>query len=434
MRVKLVGLLFCALIPMLAIAGCGSDDDSSGDGGSSKSTGSSSNLKDADITVSIGGIVPLTGDLSQTGGAYVKASKLAVEQAQKALKAQGLSNVKIEIKHADSGASPDEAVAAARSLIQGGANCLTGPLDSPSTIAVARSAAVPARVPQISPSASSPQFTGVGPGFVYRLAPSDALQGKTLGERIVDDLGGTGTVTLAGRNDAFGQGILPPVKEALEAGGVTVKGPIYYDPNVTSFDSEASKIVEGSPDATVIIDFLQTYGKLSAALVRTGKFDAKTLYLAGAWPAEIPDYIPKQGLEGARGTSPTSDAAAPAAVAFDKLYKAGGDPKERQASDQNNFDATMLCILAALKAGSDDPKAIAENIEAVSGAKGGKEFTWETLGDGIAAIAAGEDVNYEGVGGPGDLKHDGDVKSGLYKVFVYKGGAQETVDTVQATG
>jgi branched-chain amino acid transport system substrate-binding protein len=47
-----------------------------------------------------------------------------------------------------------------------------------------------------------------------------------------------------------------------------------FDPTQATFDSEAQQIVDNNPDAYVVIDYPDTFAKLGAALVRTGRFDA----------------------------------------------------------------------------------------------------------------------------------------------------------------
>ena len=54
----------------------------------------------------------------------------------------------------------------------------------------------------------------------------------------------------------------------------------------------------------MILDFPATYAKVGGALLRTGKFDATKLFVGGGQPATIPSTVPKDSMEGARGTRP----------------------------------------------------------------------------------------------------------------------------------
>ena len=71
----------------------------------------------------------------------------------------------------------------------------------------------------------------------------------------------------------------------------------------------------------------------------------------------------REVIDGIRGTAPGSPDKGEASTAFDKPYTAA-DPKDvdRQTFDAQNFDATILCYLAAVAAGSTDGKDMADKV------------------------------------------------------------------------
>ena len=122
------------------------------------------------------------------------------------------------------------------------------------SIAIAQAATVPARVPQIGPNNSSPALTDLkDDGYYFRTMPSDTLQAPILARLIKEELGAGKTISLAGRNDAFGTGLLPILKTALEKIGMKTQGPLLYDPTAASYNSEADDIVKGNPDAYFLL-------------------------------------------------------------------------------------------------------------------------------------------------------------------------------------
>jgi len=235
--------------------------------------------------------------------------------------------------------------------------------------------------PIVSPSATGAQITDLDDnGFVFRTAPSDNLQAAALADVIERELGGTdGTLSLAARNDAYGQGFIERFKQAWEERGGRTAGPVLYDPEQPSFSSEAGQIVSGNPTAYVIIDFPETYAKMGPALVRTGDFDAAKLFTADGLAAEtIPADIPRAALVGARGTRPATPESGAVVEAFGRLYASAGGPG-RQTFDAQNFDAVMLCYLAALAAGGPDGAEIQAHLQPVS-APPGTKYTFQRLG------------------------------------------------------
>jgi branched-chain amino acid transport system substrate-binding protein len=401
----------------LGVAACGGSKNNASGG-----------AKNASLTLTIGEVVPLTGDLAPFGPPGEKAGRLAVAQVNKALAADGLgSKVKVKVAAADEQTDPQAAVSAARKLVSDGAMCLVGAYASADTIPVNQSVAARQGIPQISPASTSAEISTLkSNGTIFRTSPSDNLQGPALARFVVKSIGGAQgkTVTLAARNDAYGTGFIDRVKSALQSMGVKTNGPIVYDPNAASYNSEAGKIAATNPDAYVIIDFPQTFGKVGPALLRTGKFDPRKLFIADGLASSNGEPPPKgitvASVRGARGTAPATPKSGAAATAFGKLYRSSSGTKTRATFDAQNFDAAMLCSLASIAAGSSKASDIKDNLRAVSGPPG-KRYTFEQLPQAIKDLRAGKDINYEGTSGPIDFAANGDPTAGTYDQYGYTG-------------
>jgi ABC-type branched-subunit amino acid transport system substrate-binding protein len=400
-----------AAAAVLGIAGCGGDDDEGGGDGQSGATQS--------VELTVGSLVPLTGDLSPFGPPGRKAADLAIAQIRAAAREAGVGS-QVSVQHADTETNPQAAVQAARQLISRGAGCVAGPWASSETLAVAQSVAERQRTPIVSPSSTDAAITDLDDGgFVYRTAPSDILQARALADVVEEEMGGTDiTVSLAARNDAYGQGFIDQFKQNWEERGGTARGPVLYDPEQPSYNSEAAQITSGNPDAYVIIDFFETYATMGAALARTGRFDAGTLFTADGLASDrIPENLPAEALVGARGTRPGIPESGAVVERFGEIYNAAPGPG-RQTFDSQNFDATMLCYLAALAAGSSDGSDIAEQMQAVSGPPG-ERYTFMELGDAIRALSNGDEIDFDGVTGPLDFDDNGDPTAATYEVYRY---------------
>ena len=228
-------------------------------------------------------------------------------------------------------------------------------------------------------------------------------------------------VSIGGRNDPYGEGIVTEFQLAWEAQGGTVTGPVLWDPELSSYNSEADQIVAESPDLYMLIDFEEPWNKMGPALTRTGDYDAANLWTADGLAFEdgIPDSIPVDTLAGASGTRPSTPADSDTAKSFDELYASSSEqPKERNSFDSQNFDAATLCVLAAVAAGSSEATDIQAQIQAVSGPPG-DQYDYTQLSDAITALQAGEDIDYQGVSGPGDLDDNGDPTLGYYETYEY---------------
>ena len=409
---------------VLGLAACGGGDDTGGGGGSGK------------IDLTIGDSIPLTGDLADFGPPGQKASDLAVSVINQANQQAGVDNT-VKVVHEDNETSPQAAVQAARKLVDSdNASCITGAWASSDTIPTAQSVSIPDGVLQISPASTSDEITSLNDdGLVNRTAPPDSFQGPTLANTMADAMGGAQgkTVNIGARNDSYGTGLAGTFGDAWKELGGTVGQQVIYDPEQPSYDSEAAQITSGNPDAIVIIDFPETFAKVGPALQRTGNWDpSKGWFTDGLASGDVPDSVDAQVIDGMRGTAPGSPDKGEASTAFDDLYTSS-DPKDvdRQTFDTQNFDATILCYLAAVAAGSTDGKDMADKLVDVS-APPGTPYTWEQLPEAIKALQNGDDIDYQGASGAIDMDAAGDATAGVYDIFTFK-GATLTLDEIGET-
>ena len=134
----------------------------------------------------IGDVLPFTGDLAAYGGNMDRAVKLAVDLENKSLAAAGMTGAKVELVGSEDGQTQASAsVEAATKLIKTqGANVIIGEMASGATIPMAQSVTIPDGIVTLSPTASAPQISTIKDhNLLWRLYPSDSLQGKVLARR-----------------------------------------------------------------------------------------------------------------------------------------------------------------------------------------------------------------------------------------------------------
>jgi ABC-type branched-subunit amino acid transport system substrate-binding protein len=394
-----------ALVLALGLAACGDDDDDDDGGGG-----------EAQLDLVIGDSVPLTGDLSPFGPPGQKAADVAVDQINQAIQEVGVDHT-VEIFHEDNETNPQAAVQAARKLVADGASCIAGAWASADTIPTAQSVAIREGILLISPSSTSDEITPLDDnGLVNRTAPPDRFQGPTLADAIAKDLGGAQgkVVNIGARNDSYGTGLAGTFSDAWEELGGQIGEEVIYDPEQPSYNSEAAQITSGNPDTIVIIDFPETFTNVGPALLRTGKYDP-----SNAWGTDgltISPVEPPSVVNGMQLTAPGSPDAGDAPAAFQMLFEQS-EPRdvELQVFAAQNFDAVILCYLAAVSAGSTEGQAMADVVRDVSAPPGDK-FTFEQLPDAIEALQNGDDIDYEGAAGAIDMDDAGDATAGVYDI------------------
>jgi ABC-type branched-subunit amino acid transport system substrate-binding protein len=408
----------------LGLAACGDDD---GGGGGEES-----------LDLVVGDSVPLSGDLADFGPPGDKAAQIAVEEViNPAIEDAGVDHA-VELVTEDNcgGADQQCAVQAARKMVDSdGASCIAGAWASADTIPTAESVAIPEEVLLISPASTSDEITGLDDnGLVNRTAPPDSFQGPTLSQYLVEKaLGQEGaTVNVGARNDAYGTGLAETFSTAWEDSGGTIGQEVIYDTQLPNYDSEASDLVSGNPDGLVIVDFPETYNKVGPALVRAGFDPTSTFVTDGLISGDLAKTAGDDAVNGLRGTAPGVPDDDQSAQAFDKLWNQSNiEPDiERQTFDAQNFDAVVLCYLAAVAAGSTEGADMAEQVQDIS-APEGDQYTWEELPDAIEALQNGDDIDYQGASGPVDMDENGDATAGVYDIYEFKNGVPETTDEVE---
>ena len=397
------------LVLATGLVACGDDEEEGSSGGGGGPVGA----------VVIGASLPITGDLADYAPPGQKAAELAIAEIQKAG-----GDVTLEV--ADNQTTPDGAVQAARELVAKDVNCIAGAWASTDTIPTARSVTIEEEIPLISPSSTSADITNIeDDGLVARTTPTDNLQAPALANLIENSIGGAEgkTVNIGARDDAYGSGFVEFFVEAWEAKGGEIGEEVLYDPDQPSYNSEAQTLTSGSPDAFVIVDFPETFVKVGPALERTGKWDPAKTFITDGLADDTLIGENAELMEGIRGTAPGTPEEGAASQAFDAAFKAAPPQNvDRLTFDAQNFDAVMLCYLAAVAAGSTDGAAMADALQDVSG-PGGKKFAWNQLPQAIKALENGEDIDYIGAAGEIDLDENGDPTVGVYDQYQVKNGA-----------
>jgi ABC-type branched-subunit amino acid transport system substrate-binding protein len=386
-------------------------------GGSSARSGTAANLK-----LTIGNLLELTGPGSFLGPPTQKAGNVATTAINRATKKGGVP-LSVATVSADTQGDPQAALLAARSLIDKGASCLVGPASTPETIAVANALTIQQNI-TVWPEASSTAVSKINDNdTVFRATPDTPKEAIAAANAVQSVLGSAKgkTVSIAAFRQPFGTDLANFFKTVWESRGGKVQGPVIYDTNQVSFDSEAQKVVANDPDAYWLVQDPTTFSRFAPALLRTGKFDAKKLFLPSlmAFPT-VPDNIPAQAVDGAHGVSPAASTTTQSYKAFDALWNQAGGVAH-QATDVSVLDSYTVCALAAAAAHSNKAADIKAKVRAVAGPPG-KRYNFAQLADAFKAAWAGKDINYEGLSSNLDFNATGDPGSSLYQIYSFAGG------------
>ena len=378
----------------------------------------------ANLQLTVGNLVELTGVAAFLGPPFVQAGNTATTMINRAA---ALGKVPFRVKSVvgDTQGDPQAALLAARSAVDKGATCLMGAASTPESLSIANALTVQKQI-VLFPEASSTAISTIDDkDTVFRTVPDTPKEAIAAANAATKLLGGARgkTFAIAAFNQPYGTDLAKYFAQIWTSRGGEIQGPIFFDTKATSLDSEAAAIVKNNPDGHWIIGDPAVFSRLIQALLRTGKYDPAKLLVPSllAFPA-VPNDIPKQAMEGAHAETPTVLTTTKSYQAFDRVWKTSGKA-EHNPSDVSIVDAYAVCALAAAEAHSTKPASILKNIRKVAGPPG-KTYNILSLSEALKAAWAGKDINYEGLSSDLDFNAAGDPGSTLFRIVSYKDGQQ----------
>ena len=364
---------------------------------------------DSDGVLAIATVLPETGNLAFLGPPEFAGAELAIEEINEAGGALGAD---VTLDQGDSGdTSTDIANQTVDRQLAAGADAFIGAASSGVSFTFIDKLVENCKI-HFSPANTSPDFTDYADDDLYfRTAPSDVLQGRVLADLMIEE--GVTTATFMALQDPYGEGLLKYSTEPFADQGGEIVEQFTYDPQAAEFSAEVDKVVSGDPEALVIIGFEET-SKILTSLFEAGftPDSGKKIFLVdGNVGNALGEQLPAGSMEGIQGTLPAAEITGDFQ---DRLLAV--DPELIDFSyGPETYDAVIIVALAAQIAGTDDPAAIAAQINGVT--RDGEKCT--TYADCVALIEAGTDIDYDGPSGPQTFGPEGEPTEASFKILTY---------------
>lgn len=235
------------------LLGCGSDDTTDSNAGSSRTT-SSGGTDQVGQPFVIGGLDSLTG-LGESYGVPLSQSKfLAVEEINAA---GGINGRMLKLIVEDSKCTANDAITAYRRLTEvEGIKIILGATCSSATLGVAPLAEKD-RVILLSPSSTSPDISNAGE-YIFRTAINSIQVGTDIGNSLwVDGIRRLATITEA---TDYAEGVRRTAVAQFEKLGGSIVAAESYSSEVIDFRSPLTKMMVENPDALFISAQAETSG------------------------------------------------------------------------------------------------------------------------------------------------------------------------------
>jgi branched-chain amino acid transport system substrate-binding protein len=386
----------------LVLSACGGDD-----GGEEPEGQESPTAAEGDGTLTLGTLLPSTGDLAFLGPPEFAGVDLAVQEINEA---GGVLGKDVKQVVGDSGdGTPNIAPGETDKLLDAGSDAILGAASSSVTLSVTDKIIAAGSV-QFSPAATSPDLdTFEDDGMLFRTSPSDILQGTVMANMVLAD--GSQNTAIMARQDAYGQALADVVEEVATEQGGNVVAKELYDANAATFSAEVSAIAATNPDALVLISFNEAT-KIVPELIRAGigPQDIQIYFVDGNCSDWSKSFQPGT-LKGIKCTFPGSDPG----DFTERLLSVNPDLKDFIYGPES-YDATVVIALAAIAADSDAGEALAKEIIGVT--RDGEKC--ETFSDCAQLLEEGTDIDYDGISGPIDMNETGSPSAASIGIFRYE--------------
>lgn len=380
----------------------------------------------------IGLIQPLA---SGSEVAREQAARMAVQEINNA---GGINGQRVALLVTfDNNNDPAAGVLAAQTLVERGAVAIVGANSSRVTLPVAQQVTIPVPIALVAHGATSPLISALDDNdTVFRVPPSDALQGRLLAKKLHEE--GFENAAIFSQNEAYGQGLHTAFSEAfgLLGGNLTAEVTASAEKN-SGFSTEINLLYNGgTPDALVIFGFADNTTNLLREILASKGSLPPLFGVDGNLNSGMLENAPIQ-TEGMRGTTPGAALDRTEYLNFAHAFEQATGVPVSDPNIGNTYDGVYLVALALAQAGTNTRAAVLENLRMVSIADTDApvEIGPGQIAEGFAAIANGADIDYQGVGNDIDFDAQGDPTAATYQyVEVQRSGSMldivvlETVD------
>ncbi|MBV8633221.1 MAG: branched-chain amino acid ABC transporter substrate-binding protein [Burkholderiaceae bacterium] len=349
--------------------------------------------------VKIGHVGPTSGAIAHLRKDNEDGARMAIDELNAKGFTIGGKKVKFELLAEDDAADPKQGTAAAQKLVDAKVNGVIGHLNSGTTIPASK-IYHDAGIPQISPSATNPQYTKQGFETAFRVCANDGQLGGTLGRYAVQ-VNKAKSVAVIDDGTAYGQGVAAEFQKGATGKGAKVVATEHTTDKATDFNAILTKIKAQNPDVVFFGGMDAVAGPMLKQMKTLG-LNAKFMGGDGICTEQLAK-LAGDGM--ADGQVVCAEAGGVEEAGKPALEKWKADFKKKFGVDVQIYapyvyDAVMTMATAMQKAGSAEPAKY------------------------LPVLAK---IKYHGVTGDIEFDSKGDMKNGTMTLYTYKGGERQII-------
>jgi branched-chain amino acid transport system substrate-binding protein len=231
-------------------------------------------------TVKIGLLAPLTGSSAGYGQSQKEGTILAVEEWNSKNGIKGIG--KIDLIEADDEGNPAVSVNGIKKLIhRDKVIAVLGAADSSCTLASMK-VSEKGKIPQVTGISSNPMVTGQGNKWIFRNAPTDAIQASTAANFVIKELAKK-KIAMLNVNDDYGVGASDVFMNTAKGLGVDMLTQEMYNRKDVDFTGQLNAINNKNPEVIAVYGLFE---ELSIAIKQAKQLGMDNIWIGGTGIAD----------------------------------------------------------------------------------------------------------------------------------------------------
>jgi branched-chain amino acid transport system substrate-binding protein len=256
-----------------------------------------------------------------------------------------------------------------------------------------------------------------GGRYIWRLTSSDSDLGPAIAQLAAAE--GYEKIALLTQQTEGNLSLSEQVREAFIENGGEVCADVRFDGGKSSYSSDVRNAWSCDPDAVFVGAGVEAGIPILQEWDRRG-YGGRLLLTTDLSAPDVAEMFPQLEDETGVVVIGSFDDTSPAYRSFDERYRAktGRTPSESFV-ETNSYDEVILLALAAAAAGDSSGPRLAARVRDVANAPGRVVHSYA---EGVRALRAGHDIDYEGASGSLQLNEHGNLESPLFRTLIAENG------------
>ncbi|MCH8167521.1 MAG: ABC transporter substrate-binding protein [Proteobacteria bacterium] len=369
-------------------------------------------------TINVGSLTPNTGG----GGPFGPKITASHKRVADLVNGQGgVLGRQINLTQENSETNPEPAVRAADKLINvNGVLAILGTWSSSVTLGIMPKCQ-DAGVIQMCTSSSADIPVRDEKGLVFNFQALSPVWGRAIASLALRR--GFKSFNLMALNNDFTRSMMDGFVEIVGRDALLID-PFYYNGGQSSYRSEVSQLIAGDPEAVFIPSYVTDFTSVYKELYRQG-YEGQVITVSISTGAKFKDAVGEaaNGIIHGLPVPPISSPAYDEYVVEAGLEVTDGVQHPFGTAGRDQMSTLLLAIEAA---GTTDTAKVAKAIWEVTTGEGKKTVT--NVSDGLAAIRAGEAINYSGASSSVEFDAEGMVLGRDFQLAEIKDGKDVVIE------